>query len=377
MKRWCARVGWMVVGSVLGSAVCAWAGSPLDGLYQKLDILAEVFGQIENHYVDAVPATDLVYGAARGALSVLDPHSTFFSPDEYKTLLDATEGEYAGIGIEMEMRQSLPEVMAVFDESPAAHAGLQRGDEIVTVDGKDVEGLDFDAVERLLRGPVGSKVVLQVLRQGREEPWTYTLVRGWVRVAPLVYRNLGDGIAYVAVKSFSRRVATDLETLLQQHAPQRGLVLDLRGNPGGLFDEAVAVCDLFLNEGPIVAVVGRGGVLMEQQTAHTHGTQPSYKIAVLIDRGSASAAEIVAGALHDRNRARLFGERSYGKGSVQSILDMSDGSGLKLTIARYLTPSGNQIDGHGIEPDQATAEPIADAAHDVTLNAAVAYLRGA
>ncbi|HET6346892.1 MAG TPA: S41 family peptidase, partial [Myxococcota bacterium] len=353
----------------------AWAAAaPLDGVYRKLEVLAEVLAQIENHYVDTVAPTDLVYGAARGALSVLDPHSTFFSPDEYKSLLDATEGEYAGIGIEIDLRDDMPEVVSVFDDSPAARAGLRVGDVLIGIDGKGVEGMDFDAVERLLRGPVGSKVILAVAREGREEPWTFTLVRGWVRVAPLTHRLLKGGVTYVWIKSFSRRVASDLEGLLKRAPPKTGLVLDLRGNPGGLFDEAVALCDLFLSDGPIVAVVGRGGVTMEQQVAHPHGTQPPYKIAVLIDRGSASAAEIVAGALHDRGRARLFGERSYGKGSVQSILDLSDGSGLKLTVARYLTPSGKQIDGHGVDPDEELPAAAEGQDPDPVVEAAQAYV---
>lgn len=394
-----AAQGWAAVGGVpstgnAGSTVSP--GSPVvdanqasmpppasvaaaDGLYRKLEVLAEVFGQIENHYVDAISPTDLIYGAARGALSVLDPHSTFFSPDEYKSLLDATEGEYAGIGIEMDLPEGLPEVISVFDDSPAAKAGLQAGDQILAVDGREVEGMDFDAVERLLRGPVGSKVGLTVRRGPRHTPLNYTLIRGWVRVAPLAYKPLPHEVGYVEIKSFSRRVASDLEALLLKKPPTGGLVLDLRGNPGGLFDEAVALCDLFLAEGPIVAAVGRGGVMMEQQVAHAHGTQPNFKIAVLIDQGSASAAEIVAGALHDRGRARLFGSRSYGKGSVQSILDLTDGSGLKLTIARYLTPSGKQIDGHGVDPD-VEVQPPADGAStrkddDAALAAALTYLR--
>ena len=394
----CAAQSWAAVGASTAAPATGGASGPVhvddansaampppasvaaaDGLYRKLEVLAEVFGQIENHYVDAISPTDLIYGAARGALSVLDPHSTFFSPEEYKSLLDSTEGEYAGIGIEMDMPDGLPEIISVFDDSPAAKAGVLASDQIVAIDGREVEGMDFDAVERLLRGPVGSKVVLVVHRGAHNAALTYTLVRGWVRVAPLAYKPLPKDVGYVQIKSFSRRVASDLEAQVLKKPPKGGLVIDLRGNPGGLFDEAVAVCDLFLADGPIVAAVGRGGVLMEQQVAHAHGTQPNYKIAVLIDQGSASAAEIVAGALRDRGRARLFGSRSYGKGSVQSILDLTDGSGLKLTIARYLTPSGKQIDGHGVEPDvevrtEPTQSPGSDA--DKVLAVALSYLNG-
>ena len=277
------------------------------------------------------------------------------------------------VGVEVDIRDGLPEVLAVFANSPAARAGIGVGDRILAVDGHDVEGLDFDAVQQMLHGPVGSKIKLQLAHEAPNSVRQVNLVRAWIRVAPLEERRLAQGIHYILVKSFSRRVSTDLEALLGSGDSTHGLVLDMRGNPGGLFDEAVAVCDLFLKDGPIVSIVGRGGVMVEAYTAHASGTQPPFKIAVLIDRNSASAAEIVAGALHDRGRARLFGERSYGKGSVQSILDLSDGSGLKLTVARYLTPSGRQIDGHGIEPDEALAR-LESSAADPVLDAAVHYL---
>ncbi|MEM6733214.1 MAG: S41 family peptidase [Myxococcota bacterium] len=203
---------------------------------------------------------------------------------------------------------------------------------------------------------MGTKVVLQVKRKSRVEPWKFTLVRGWIRVAPIATEDLGEGVSYVRIKTFSSRVAIDLEAHLEKTPPKSGLVLDLRGNPGGLFDEAVAVCDLFLRGGPVVTVMGRAGRRIEEQQAHDERTLAEFPVGVLIDGGSASAAEIVAGCLKDRRRARVFGSKTYGKGSVQSILDLSDGSGLKLTVARYLTPSGVPIDGRGIEPHVATPE---------------------
>lgn len=374
-RRWLGRGVWIGLGVVIGATLStAAAQSGHDILYRKLEILAELFGQVENHYVDQVSASDLVYGAAQGLTGVLDPHSAFFPPDDYQELINVTEGEYAGIGVEISSHDELPEIIAIFDDSPAHKAGLNPGDLILAVDGESVEGMAVDKVMRKLRGPVGSKTILSIRRDDRDEAWTYTLLRSWIRIAPLEHRSLKPGIEYIRIKSFARRVATDLESLLGRHTPQRGLVLDLRGNPGGLFDEAVGVCDLFLDSGLIVSAHGRGGRLVDRQTAHKNGTQANYRLAILIDHGSASAAEVVAGALHDRGRARLFGSRSYGKGSVQSMIDLSDGSGLKLTVARYVTPSGARIDGKGIEPDVPISAADASEDEDPQLDAAQAWV---
>jgi carboxyl-terminal processing protease len=370
------RLVWLVTGLAAGIAIgagfttyAAEKESP-DTLYRKLEVLAEVLTAIENSYVDALTPNDLVYGAARGAVLQLDPHSDFFDPTDYQSLVNTTEGEYAGIGVELSETQGDNEIVTIFDDSPAANAGLRIGDRLIAIDDTLLRDLNFEALQRKLKGPVGTKVKLTVLRKDRPEPYTFTVVRGWVRVAPVAGKSLGDGVEYVQVKTFSRRVAHDLDAMLKKQTPTKGLVLDLRGNPGGLFDEAIAMCDLFLADGPIVSAIGRGGKVLDQQSAKAAGTQAPYPIAILIDRGSASAAEVVAGALRDRGRARLFGERSYGKGSVQSIIPLSDGSGLKLTVARYFTPSGRQIDGHGIEPDEAV-----DAKTDAPVSAALAWVK--
>lgn len=344
-----------VVCLSLGFASLAYSQTSPDTLYRKLEVFSEVITQIENHYVDVLSPTKLIYGAIRGVVEALDPHSAFFEPDEYKELISATEGEYTGIGVELTEEDGAVVVMAVFGDSPAQKAGIIAGDKIVGVDGQNTKNQPVDLVHTRLRGPVGSKVTLSIQRRNRDDTWTYTLVRSWIRIAPIDHRSLSPGVEYVHIKTFARRVSTDLETILNHQMPNKGLVIDLRNNPGGLFDEAVAVCDLFLNDGPIVLVTGRGGQVLEKHQARGPRTQPAYKIAILVDGGSASAAEVVAGALHDRGRARLFGERTYGKGSVQSILDLSDGSGLKLTVAKYQTPSGHPIDGHGIIPDEIVA----------------------
>lgn len=338
------------LGYLVGSLSVAEARRS-ETLYSKLEVLAEVLGEIETNYVDMLSPTELIYGAAKGAATELDAHSEFFTPEEFRELRSTTEGEYTGIGVELKASANgATRVSGVYPDSPAARAGIAIGDGMLSIDEKDVRTLNVAGIQARLRGPVGTKVVIGLEREGQSKPWTFTLVRGWIRVAPIVTDALDDGINYARLKTFSARVAIDLENYLDKSSPSQGLILDLRGNPGGLFDEAVAVCDLFLSEGPIVSVVGRAGRDVEKHVAHRERTQRRFPIAVLIDDGSASAAEIVAGCLKDRNRARLFGSKSYGKGSVQSILDLSDGSGLKLTIARYLTPSGVPIDGHGIEP---------------------------
>ena len=195
-------------------------GERNEALYRKLEVLAEVLGQVDTHYVDAVAPTDLIYGAIRGAITALDPHSSFFAPEEYKGLLDATEGEYAGLGLEIELKATA-EVVTVFSGSPAAHAGVAPGDELIKVDGQDVVGMDFEAIERLLRGPVDSHVMLTLRRSKVADPLQIKLTRGWVRVAPLAYKALEEGIVYIQLKTFSRRVATDLKTLLDKRVPKK------------------------------------------------------------------------------------------------------------------------------------------------------------
>ena len=374
----------LAVGAVAATNAVGGTGDT-DSIYRKLEVLAQVLGQIENHYVDTVSPTDLVYGAAKGAVSMLDEHSAFFTPEEYKELLDATEGEYTGVGIELDWEKDLPQVATVLAGSPAQRAGMQLGDRLVMIDRMPVASLSFETVQQRLHGPVGSKVVLTVRRPPRDEEMTFALVRSWVRIAPIESNRVDDGVLDVRIKSFSRRVTADFAALIAHEHPAAGLVIDLRGNPGGLFDEAVSMVDLFLRDGPIVTAIGRGGRVVEHYEAHNQGTKFDVPLAILIDHGSASAAEIVAGSLADRGRARLFGTTSYGKGSVQSVLDLADGSGLKLTVARYYTPSGRQIDRHGITPAEVIEVDKAVATthgigHDVSpddpvLAAALTWLR--
>jgi len=370
--RWMERVGWLGAGMILASTI-AVAAKPqaTDTLYRKLQVLAEVMAHVENYYVDSISAHRMVYGAATGITRTLDPHSMFFDPDEYRGLVDTTEGEYAGIGVELGMRRDEIEIGAVLEGSPAHRAGLKTGDVLVEIDGHPLDTIALDALQRRIKGPVGSKVVVGIRRDGVKHVMKFTLVRGWVRISPVFHQPLPGNVQYVKITTFSRRVAKEVETVLERTSP-KGLIMDLRNNPGGLFDEAVEICDLFLTEGPIVRSIGKGGQVIEEHNAKTRAGQAGYPVAILVDQGSASASEIVAGALQDRKVARLFGEKTFGKGSVQQIIDLSDGSGLKLTVARYLTPSGNPIDGRGIEPDVRTEPPRGD--KDPTLFAALEWV---
>lgn len=362
--RWLERFAWALGGAWVAAAASVAAGNTPDALFKKLEILAEVFSHVENNYVDPVGAEALIYGAAQGVMATLDEHSAFFEPEEFQNLIDATEGEYAGIGVEMAAPEGRAQIVSVLEASPAQRAGLKPGDHIVAIDGRPTREEPFDRLHHRLRGPVGSKVVLRIQRADRHRPWDFTLVRSWVRLAPTSHRALGDHIHYIQLKGFPRRAASDMAALLERVQTPRGLVLDLRDNPGGLFDEAVEVSDLFLTGGPVVTAVGRDGRVLERRQARPQAYHPRVPLAVLVNEGSASAAEVVAGALADRGRARLFGRRTYGKGSVQTMWDLSDGSGLKLTIARYLTPSGRAIDGSGLEPDVTVPEKAGDAILD-------------
>jgi carboxyl-terminal processing protease len=322
--------------------------------YDKLAIFSRVLTYVENNYVEKVDPTTLIYGAIKGMIATLDPHSAFMTPKEYDQMKVDTDGEFGGVGLEVTRSGHDLVVVAPIDGTPAARAGLKPGDVIVSIDGVDARTLGLqDAVQRL-RGKPGSKVVLSILRQGFSEPRDLTLVRRHIEVDPVTGR-LVDGFGVVKIKSFQDRTDHYLRNTLRalrarRKAPLKGVVLDLRNNPGGLLDQAVAVADTFLPDGIIVTTRGRTAAA-EVQRAHRAGTEPLYPMVVLVNGGTASASEIVAGALQDHQRAVIMGTRTFGKGSVQTVIDLADGSGLKLTIARYYTPSGRSIQELGITPD--------------------------
>jgi carboxyl-terminal processing protease len=350
---------------VVATAVGAWAGPPAgartaDKRFQKLDVFARVLSYVENNYVEQIDERKLIYGAAKGMVHTLDPHSAFMTPDEFADLQADTEGEFGGVGLQIDDGDGGPPVIVeVLADTPAARAGLIPGDRIVKIDGRPTAGQDGGESTARLRGKPGTPVVMDIERKnaaGTYDPARpVTITREIIRVTAVDTMALAPGIVYVRIKQFQERTDQEVLAALEAHKKQfgkiDGLVLDLRGNPGGLLDQAVRVSDLFLSSGVIVTTRGRGGKKLEEETAHDGGTYSGFPIVCLINGQSASASEILAGALQDHGRALLVGTRSYGKGSVQSVIPLEDGSGLKLTIARYYTPNGRSIQERGIDPD--------------------------
>jgi carboxyl-terminal processing protease len=336
--------------------------------YQKLSVFTKVLSYIESHYVEDISETDLMYGAARGLTDVLDPHSRFMDPDEYGRLKKETEGneQIEGIGIDVEKRKNKFVIISPIEGSPAARAGIEPGDIIKRVDGADIASLEFDDAVSRMQGPAGSEVALVVDRHGRD--LTFRIKRARYEVKAVEGKLLDDGIGYVKIRVFSSTTDGALGDLLDALSSKakglKGLVLDLRRNPGGLLDQGIKVADRFISEGLIVKTVGKGGQVMDEAKAHSRGTWSGFPMIVLVDGATASAAEIVAGALQDHGRAVVLGTQTFGKGSVQTVIDLdgcgSKPCGLKLTVARYYTPNGRSIQGQGITPNvvvDATAPP--------------------
>ncbi len=339
-------------GAVTSSGVFA-GRADADNMYRHLAVFARVLNYVENNYVDEIDPVDLVYGAIRGMLATLDSHSKFMEPEQYAALKSEARGEFGGIGVEVEMRGKSVLVVERFEGAPAIRAGLGLGDRIQAVDGTTVSGLSLSEVVRRIKGRVGTKVELTVERARSAKVETVVVVRDRIRVTSVDTRRLPGDWAFIRIKSFTERTSHDMARGLEgilEPGPVRGLVLDMRDNPGGLVDEAVRVADTWLTGGVIVSTEGRGpkpGV----EVAHPKGTQPNYPIIVLVNGGTASAAEIVAGALQDHKRGVILGTQTFGKGSVQTVIELDDHSALKLTIARYFTPAHRSIRGVGITPD--------------------------
>ena len=319
-------------------------------------MFSHVLSLIQNNYVEDVDDAKLLYGAIDGMVRTLDPHSTFMEPKAYAALKQETDGEYGGVGIEVAARGDELVVVSPVDDSPASRAGVAPGDRLLEIDGAQTRGWkDTDAVKALM-GPPGTKCVIKLSRASWSEARSLTLVRDVIRVISVEQRLYDRRYGYVKIKNFQDRTDFYLKKALDSLRAQAGgqlagLVLDLRHNPGGLLDQAVKVADRFLIDGVIVTTKGRGSKHVEVERAHAKDTEPSYPLIVLVDGGTASASEIVAGALQDHGRAVVMGTPTFGKGSVQTVIELEDGSGLKLTIARYYTPSGRSIQEKGIAPD--------------------------
>lgn len=321
--------------------------------FKSLHLFTKILHYVEENYVSEVDEEVLIRGAIRGMLGTLDPHTVYMSPQIYRELKVDTSGRFDGIGIEVTVRDGWLTVVSPVKGSPADKVGIQAGDRIVKIGGHLTKDLNLSEAVTLMRGKRGSHITLSIMRQGLKNPIDVSIVRRIIKV-PSVTHQLHDGrIGYANISSFQQGTGRALERALKELSGKEGLsglVLDLRKNPGGLLDQAVDVCDLFMDHGVIVTTESRGQEI-DRREARPEGTVPGYPIVVLIDGGSASAAEIVAGALQDNKRATVMGTTSFGKGSVQTVVDLDDGSGLKLTIAHYFTPSGRIIQDNGVKPD--------------------------
>ena len=352
----------LLLGSVLGVLISvggtvfaerdSQATVPLD----DLRAFTEVFGQIKSSYVEPVSDQKLLEYAIRGMLSGLDPHSTYLDEEEFKDLQVGTTGEFGGLGIEVGMEDGFVKVIAPIDDTPAAEAGVQAGDLIIRLDEKPVKGMTLTDAVKIMRGKPGTDIVLTIVREGQDKPLTITITRAIIKVQSVKSRMLEPGYAYIRITSFQSRTGSGLRDALSELKTEnggdlQGLVLDLRNNPGGLLNAAVSVSDAFLEKGLIVYTEGRVENAEMKFKASPNDMLKQAPIVVLINGGSASASEIVAGALQDHKRAVIMGEQSFGKGSVQTILPTNNGGAVKLTTARYFTPSGRSIQAEGITPD--------------------------
>ncbi|WP_262966970.1 S41 family peptidase [Methylobacter psychrophilus] len=324
--------------------------------YEDLRTFTEIFGRIKRDYVEPVSDKKLLEDAIRGMLSGLDPHSAYLVAEEYQELKEGTTGQFGGLGIEVTMENGFIKVVSPIDDTPAQKAGIKAGDLIIKLDDKPVKGMSLGDAVKLMRGEPGSKIVLTIVRESEETPLKLTLARDIIKVKSVKSRILEKGYGYVRISSFQSGTGDSLKEALaalkkENGGVLKGLVLDLRNNPGGVLNAAVEVSDAFLKSGLIVYTEGRIENSEMRFNASPDDLIDGAPIVVLINGGSASASEIVAGALQDQKRAVIMGEKSFGKGSVQTILPTSNGAAVKLTTARYYTPSGRSIQAEGIEPD--------------------------
>jgi len=328
--------------------------------YEDLKVFTEVLTIVEKSYVEEVSVSDLIQGAIKGMMASLDPHSAFMNADAYKEMQVDTRGEFGGLGIQIGMKNSLLTVISPIEDTPAFNAGIKAGDVIIKVDDESTKDMTlFDAVKKM-RGPKGTSVVITIVREGWKEPKDFTIVRDIIKIKSVKHKMLEDGIGYVKINQFQERTADELETALKDITKKeaKSLILDLRNNPGGLLKSAVDVSDKFLPPGKLVVYIkGRNG---DKTEYFTQGDKDHYTFTtiVLVNQGSASASEIVAGALKDWDRAVILGVPTFGKGSVQSVIPLGDGSALRLTTAKYYTPKGISIQNTGIEPDIEVKIPI-------------------
>jgi len=326
-----------------------------DDVYQQLELFAETISLVQANYVEEVKSKDLIYGALKGMLSSLDPHSQFMDPDTYNEIKVETEGEFGGLGIVITIKDDLLTIISPIDGTPADKAGVKAGDRIVKIDGVSTKGISLVEAVKKLRGEPATKVDLMILRETERKLMDFNIERAIIKIESIKEAKLiEDKIGYIRIVEFQEKTSSDLEDALSKLETEgmEGLILDLRNNPGGLLDSAVEVSEKFLTPGKII-VSTKGRVANQNLEFYAKAKKPhlDYPLVILINEGSASASEIVSGALRDHRRAILLGNKSFGKGSVQTVIPLKDGSAVRLTTSKYFTPSGRPIHGVGILPD--------------------------
>ncbi|RPJ41732.1 MAG: S41 family peptidase [Deltaproteobacteria bacterium] len=363
-KIWVFSLLILMVAAFLGWGRIHRVGADIDSTYEKLKVLADVLAIVEKNYVEPVNVGKVIQGAINGMLETLDPHSNFMPQEMFKEMQTETRGSFEGLGFEITIRDKVLTVVAPIEDTPAFRAGIQSGDQILRIEGKSTRDMNLlDAVKRL-RGPRGTQVTITIMRSGFTEPQDFTVTRDVIPIRSVRSRLLEEGYGYIKINQFIEKTHPDLKKALEQlegkEGKLKGLVLDLRNDPGGLLEQAVKVTDEFLDSGLIVYTEGRVEGQKMKFYAQKKERERAYPMIVLVNAGSASASEIVAGALQDHGRAVILGAPTFGKGSVQTIIPLEDGSALRLTTARYFTPKGRSIQAQGITPDILVADALPD-----------------
>lgn len=361
-KFWMVSIGGgmgliLTVATLAGFFIGTRQGARAEESYEKLELLSDVLYTIQKNYVDETKSGELIDSAIQGMVSSLDAYSAFLTRDEYQEIKVETKGKFGGLGIEVTILEGVLTVVAPLEDTPAFRAGIQAQDQIVKIDGETTKGMSLTEAVKKLRGPKGTKVTIHIMREEFTDPEEFTIVRAEIKIKSVKRKQIEPGYIYLRIAQFQERTQADLEKSLHDTVSSgeklRGIILDLRNNPGGLLEQAVEVADMFLGKGLIVYTEGR---LENQKLKFAASANPKEKewdcpMIILVNGGTASAAEIVTGALRDNSRAIAIGTKTFGKGSVQTIIPMRDNTALRLTTARYFTPNGESIQGKGIDPD--------------------------
>jgi len=354
----------VAAGSTMVSLARSQSASAANSeIYRQLDLFGEVLERVRADYVEKPEDPKLIESAINGMLNALDPHSAYLNPKHFRDMQVQTRGEFGGLGIEVTMENGVVKVVAPIEDTPAARAGIMGGDLITHLDKEQILGLTLQEAVEKMRGPVNSPITLTIVRKNVEDPFEVKIVRDVIHINPVKYNAEGDDVGYIRVTTFNEQTTAKLqeavEDLEKKLGPKlKGFIIDLRNNPGGLLDQAISVSDAFLDQGAIVLTRGRNLEETQRSNARPGDITEGQKVIVLINGGSASASEIVAGALQDHHRATLVGTRSFGKGSVQTIIPLGSNGALRLTTARYFTPSGRSIQAKGIEPEIVVEEEL-------------------